>query len=173
MITKTKAQSWRTPPAVFAGLHADYSFTVDGAASLGNALLPRFWTKAHAGGHGALGLSWRGERAFINPPFGMIRDFLDKALDEAGEAFSCFVLPANVDTKWFHEVAVYADKHVFRGRVCYLPPPGVDVSTPSFPSMIAMFGPDVRASGLGFSRARSATTGALLPAADEVTLAAE
>lgn len=163
MITKSKAQDWRTPPQVFAALHREYAFTIDAAAGIGNNLLPRFWTFTH----NALAHSLEGERAFCNPPFGMIYDFLAWGLDEAAGGFSCFLVPANQETDWFHDLAVHGDKHIFKRRVEYVPPRGVDVSSPSFSSMLVMFGPGVVSSGLGFSRRRDGKTGERLP--DPVT----
>ena len=77
---------------MFDALHAEFGFTMDGAASPENALLPRF-SSAEAP------LPWDGERVFCNPPWGDIRTFIDKA---PASEISVFVLPARINTKWFH-----------------------------------------------------------------------
>ncbi len=87
---------------------------------------------------------------------------MEEALRHAHEAFSCFITPAHTDPDWFHELAARGNKHCFRGRVAYVPPQNVEASSPSFPSMLTMFGPRVVSSGLGFSRARHAKTGVFL-----------
>lgn len=155
MITKTKAQNWQTPRALFNTLNADYAFDVDCFASIRNHLLPVYWTAAHD----AFARRLRGRAGFCNPPFGMLRRALEWGYAQRHESFTCFLVPANVETAWFHELAIMGDKHLFRGRVAYVPPPGVDVSQPSFASMLCMFGPYVKPSGLSFTRLRLGTTG--------------
>lgn len=171
MITNKKHQAWRTPRALFERLDADYSFTIDGAASMSNHLLPRYMSRARS----LLTARLPSERVFINPPFGLLFEFLSWARDARQETFSCMILPANVETDWFHDLAVEGDKHLFKRRVCYDPPPQsirlvdgfwirdpVKESQPSFASMLCMFGPGVKPSGLGFSAVRDAKTGWVL-----------
>lgn len=158
MITTTKNQGWRTPRAVFDALHREYDFTVDAAASIGNRLLPTYWTRAHD----ALSKDLDGHRAFINPPFGKIWDFLAWGHRNRDRGLSCFLLPANVETDWFHCLAVDGDKHLFRSRVAYDPPVGValdGVSAPSFASILVFFGPSVTSTGYVFSAIRDGKTG--------------
>jgi phage N-6-adenine-methyltransferase len=174
MITATKRQDWRTPARLFQTLQVDYAFDVDASASIQNHLLPDYWTKAHD----ALSMSLKGRRAFCNPPFGMISEFLTWGLDQRQDGFSCFLIPANVETDWFHSLARHGQKHVFRRRVAYAPPPGswryvfddeigsmtwvrvpVKVSQPSFASMLCMFGPDIKPSGIAFTAVRDGVTG--------------
>lgn len=159
MITRTKNQAWRTPRPVFEALHRRYAFTIDAAASISNHLLPRYWTRAH----NALSKSLKGERAFCNPPFGALPEFLAwgrEATQHGG--FVYFILPGNLETAWFHELALGAEKELYRRRIAYVPPPNVDVSAPSFFSIGAMFGDGVVPSGLGFARARDGVTGEVL-----------
>jgi site-specific DNA-methyltransferase (adenine-specific) len=156
MITNTKAQNWRTPRPLFNRLNREYNFTIDLASQLGNALLPRYWTRAH----NSLRRSWVGERGFWNPPFGAIRVWLEYALEQADRgAYSVGIVPQNTETHWYHDLAILADKHTFLGRVAYVPPPGVKASQPSFASMLVICGPTIKPSGYDFSRVRSASTG--------------
>lgn len=82
-------------PEFFEPLHAQYRFTVDAAASVENALLPRFWTKADD----ALRQLWSGERVWCNPPFSNLEPWLHKAWDEMTVDWGCglvvMLVPAN------------------------------------------------------------------------------
>lgn len=87
-----RKQDLTTPIAFFERLHARFNFTMDGAASEDNALLPY---------HSSLLLSqsWRNERVFCNPPWSSIPQFLEYApLAE----LAVFLVPARVNAKWFH-----------------------------------------------------------------------
>lgn len=162
MLTATKAQDWSTPPAVFAGLHADYGFTIDAAAGPENAKLPAFVTAEMD----AFTHDFTGQRVFCNPPFGMIPEFLELARwwTKNGALFWLNIVPANIETKWFLKTAIWGDKHTFQGRVQFVPPPRLDgkKSSASFASCTVMFGVGIQASGLGFSALRCAKTGKLL-----------
>ena len=166
MITTTNAQNWKTPQQVFDALHREYAFTIDGAASIRNHKLPRYWTKAH----NALRLPWSGERVFYNPPFRMAGEFIAKAIEERDRngVFSVGLMLCSVETAWFHEIAINAEKHLFRRRVCYEPPPGVDASQPSFGSMLVICDPNGGSypTGLYFSRVRDGATGEYWPEQD-------
>lgn len=156
MITKSKAQDWRTPGTLFAGLHARERFTRDCFASIGNHLLPRYWTAAHNTFKKRLD---DGEHGFGNPPFGLIREALEWGFAQRAHAWTTFLLPHNGETAWFREVAVYGSKKCFNRRVEYVAPRNVETSSPSFASMLVKFGPGVRSSGLGFTHILDADTG--------------
>lgn len=158
MITASKAQTWRTPGTLFYGLHAEFGFTIDAAAEPHNALLSRYWTAET----NALLQDWSREVVFCNPPWSKIPDFLAVGLKHARVATSVFLLPASVDTAWYHDIACYAWKDLFRGRVGFVAPPGVKQSTPPTGAMLAIFGPGWVSTGLGFGRARSNKTGQVI-----------
>ncbi|HFP1174820.1 TPA: DNA N-6-adenine-methyltransferase, partial [Escherichia coli] len=63
------SDDWRTPYRLFHNLHRELNFTLDGAATEHDALLPRFTDDIH-------NQSWVGERVFCNPPFSMAERFL-------------------------------------------------------------------------------------------------
>lgn len=176
MITRSKAQNWRTPPLVFAGLHRTRRYTRDCFASIANHLLPDYWTAAHNTLNQKLDA---GEAGFNNPPFGLIIEALAWGHAQRKDAYTDFLLPANIETEWFRKLAVLGDKHTFNRRVEYLPPlehityddlmdppdeprKRLTVSSPSFASILVMFGPDVRPSGLGFTAMRDGRTGEVL-----------
>lgn len=87
-----RKQDRTTPPKFFAELNAKHSFTLDGAATAENALLPRFSTVENP-------ISWHGERVFCNPPWSNIPPFLE--FGPLAE-FACFLVPARVNARWFH-----------------------------------------------------------------------
>lgn len=180
MITETKAQDWCTPRPVFNGLHGDYRFTRDGAASISNHLLPDYWTAAH---NTLEQVPEDDESIFINPPFSLIYDFLEWGLDfsRCTDAFFGFLLPYNPETDWFHDLAVHGSKHNFKRRVSYVAPRSVvrarnienalriaqgkkpkAAYSPSFASVWVMFGRHIKPSGQGCTLARDGATGRVL-----------
>lgn len=126
---------WRTPFLIFRNLHREFSFTIDGAASKHDTLLPRFTDDIH-------NQSWDGERVFCNPPYSDTKTFLVKA-PEADLAV--FLIPYRPQT-------IYWLKHIFTNPLCheirilhravkYLPPAGHNglVIRSPFPSAIVIF----------------------------------
>ena len=83
-MTSTESVEWGTPRTLFAPLHELYDFTLDGAASHANALLPRYCTidgtfekvsgkafeQVKIDDRDGLNFPWEGERVFVNPPWG-------------------------------------------------------------------------------------------------------
>ena len=87
-----RTQNWRTPPELFARLHAHYRFTMDGASEPGNGLLPKSSTAAAP-------LPWDGERVFCNPPWSNIRPFVEQG---PRAALAVLLVPARTNCRWFH-----------------------------------------------------------------------
>lgn len=129
------SDDWRTPYRLFHNLHREYSFSLDGAATEHDALLPRFTDDIH-------NQSWVGERVFVNPPYSDTKTFLIKA-SEADLAV--FLIPYRPHT-------TYWLRHIFTNPLCheirilhravkYLPPAGhngLAIRSP-FASAIAIF----------------------------------
>ncbi|HAW9460889.1 TPA: DNA methylase [Escherichia coli] len=126
---------WRTPPALFRNLHREFIFSLDGAATEHDALLPRFTDDIH-------NQSWVGERVFCNPPYSDTKTFLVKA-SEADLAV--FLIPYRPQT-------IYWLKHIFTNPLCheirilhravkYLPPAGKKgvVARSPFPSCVLIY----------------------------------
>ncbi|MBB9433026.1 DNA methylase, partial [Escherichia coli] len=63
---------WRTPFLLFKNLHREFGFTMDGAATEHDTLLPRFTDDIH-------NQSWVSEKVFCNPPYSDTKTFLIKA----------------------------------------------------------------------------------------------
>ncbi|EMV7819245.1 DNA methylase [Escherichia coli] len=129
------SDDWRTPYRLFHNLHREFNFSLDGAATEHDALLPRFTDDIH-------NQSWDGERVFVNPPFSDTKTFLVKA-SEADLAV--FLIPYRPQT-------IYWLKHIFTNPLCheirilhravkYLPPAGHNglVIRSPFASAIVIF----------------------------------
>ncbi|HHT8202388.1 TPA: DNA N-6-adenine-methyltransferase [Escherichia coli] len=126
---------WRTPPLLFRNLHREFNFSLDGAATEHDTLLPRFTDDISR-------QSWDGERVFCNPPYSDIPSFLIKA-SEADLAV--FLIPYRPHT-------TYWLRHIFTNPLCheirilhravkFLPPAGHNglVVRSPFPAAIVIF----------------------------------
>lgn len=101
-----RSQTLTTPLALFERLHAEYRFTLDGAAS-DRRLLPRISTADEP-------LPWFGERVFCNPPWSNIAPFVEMATTAA---FACLLVPARCNCRWFHRaLALGAQVRFFLGK---------------------------------------------------------
>lgn len=126
-------QAIRTPRAFFAALHLEYRFTLDGASSDENALLPKHSTKEHP-------LPWRGERVFCNPPWANIPPFLELAPEAE---LAVFLVPARVNSRWFHRgLALGATPRFFPGRVRFTSSAGQPANDNGFDCLLLLFGAD-------------------------------
>jgi len=125
---------WPTPQALFDDLASVYGgFTLDPCATPDNAKCARFFTKEQNG----LEQPWSG-RVFMNPPYGReIGLWIKKAWEESlqGTLVVC-LLPARVDTRWWHDYAKKGHVHFLRGRLKF----GRAQNSAPFPSAIVTFG---------------------------------
>ncbi|EGL9110298.1 DNA methylase [Escherichia coli] len=131
---------WRTPSLIFRNLHREFSFTLDGAATKHDTLLPRFTDDIH-------NQSWIGERVFVNPPFSDIPSFLLKA---AEADLAVFLIPHRANTSyWLRHI--YSNNHCHEIRILhravkYLPPAGHNglVVRAPFPAALVVFKKETR-----------------------------
>ncbi|EGI6736911.1 DNA methylase [Escherichia coli] len=134
------SDDWRTPYRLFRNLHREFGFSIDGAATKHDTLLPRFTDDIH-------NQSWVGERVFCNPPYSDIPSFLIKA-SEADLAV--FLIPYRPHT-------TYWLKHLFTNPLCheirilhravkFLPPAGHNglVVRSPFPAALVVFKKETR-----------------------------
>ena len=125
---------WPTPQDLFDDLSRSYGgFTLDPCATQENAKCARFFTKEDDG----LTQPWTG-KVFMNPPYGReIGLWVKKAWEESlkGTLVVC-LLPARVDTRWWHDYAKRGHVHFLRGRLKF----GGALSSAPFPSAIVTFG---------------------------------
>jgi phage N-6-adenine-methyltransferase len=142
----SKSCEWSTPPALFDRLSREYGpFDLDACATAENAKCPRFYTRADDG----LARPWA-RRVWLNPPYGRgIGAWVCKAWEavQSGEAevVVCLV-PARVDTAWWHDYAVRGEVEFLPGRLKF----GGAKNGAPFPSAVVVFrraegGQDARA----------------------------
>lgn len=93
-----------TPQAFFDALNTEFGFTLDAAASTGNAKCALFFGTGGIA-EDALEQDWGGEGSIVwlNPPYSVAGAFVAKAREEADKgAVVVMLLPARTDTKWWH-----------------------------------------------------------------------
>jgi len=130
----SRSEEWATPPALFAKLDAEFGFSLDPCATPENAKCSSFYTRDDDG----LSKPWHGS-VFMNPPYGdTIGLWMAKAWEEArrGALVVCLV-PARVDTAWWHDYAARGEVRFLRGRLRF----GGAVQSAPFPSAIVIFRP--------------------------------
>jgi len=125
---------WETPRLLFDELdHIFGGFTLDPCATPENAKCSQFFTRADDG----LSKPWAG-KVFMNPPYGRaIGKWVRKAWEESltGTLVVC-LLPARVDTRWWHQYAHKGHVYFLQGRLRF----GVARNSAPFPSAIVTFG---------------------------------
>ncbi|EIN1265315.1 DNA methylase [Escherichia coli] len=134
------SDDWRTPYRLFRSLHQEFSFSMDGAATEHDALLPRFTDDIH-------NQSWVGERVFCNPPYSDIPSFLLKA---AEADLAVFLIPYRPHTTyWLRHI--YSNNHCHEIRILhravkFLPPAGHNglVVRAPFPAALVVFKKETR-----------------------------
>lgn len=139
LISSSKSDQWATPQQWFDYLDLEFKFTLDPCADANNAKCKNFFSPEDDG----LSKSWAGERVFMNPPYGReIGKWMKKAYRECVESHALVVclVPARVDTAWWHEYAAKASDIRFPvGRIKF-----GDASAPApFPVAIVIFRPKV------------------------------
>lgn len=137
----SRSVEWSTPPDLFARLSAEFGgFTLDPCATPESALCPTFYTREDDG----LAKPWSGQ-VFMNPPYGKsIGRWMAKAWEESrrGALIVCLV-PARVDTAWWHDYATRGEIRFLKGRIRFA---NAKSSAP-FPSAVVIFRPPVDDAG--------------------------
>lgn len=108
---------WSTPESYFEIINAKYGpFDLDPCARVMTAKAPAFFTKEQNG----LEQPWFG-KVWVNPPYSQPSRWCAKAAAEqavGNTELIVMLLPAAVDTNWFHEYVVpYAKVEFIRGRL--------------------------------------------------------
>ena len=100
-----------------------------------NHLCEKYYTIEDDG----LSKSWKGERVYMNPPYGTeISKWVKKAKEETeqGECLVVGLLPSRTDTAWWHDyVEGHADVLFLRGRLKF----GDGKNSAPFPSAIVLW----------------------------------
>ena len=142
----SKTGEWATPQEFFDRLDAEFHFTLDPCADEKNHKCTKYFTKKQNG----LAQSWAGEIVFCNPPYGRdIGLWIRKGLEEAqAGAVVVMLIPARVDTKWFHELIFpYSEIRFVKGRLKF----GESGNSAPFPSMVVVMTSET-VTGRGFRR---------------------
>lgn len=140
----SKTGEWETPRAFFDVLDAEFHFTLDPCCNEQNKKCEKHYTKEQDG----LKQSWAGERVFCNPPYGRdVGKWIQKSAEEKKRgALVVLLLPARVDTKWFHELIVpNAEIRFVKGRLKF----GGKKESAPFPSMVAIMRPECAGGDMG------------------------
>lgn len=133
----SKTDLWATPQDFFDKLNAVFRFDVDVCALPENAKCNMFYTPDQDG----LAQEWRGA-CWMNPPYGReITAWVEKAHRSAKENGATVValLPARVDTRWWHDYCAKSEVTFVKGRLRF---GGASASAP-FPSAVVVFRPSV------------------------------
>lgn len=128
---------WSTPDDTYAALHAEFGFELDVCATDENAKCARYFTRATNG----LAQQWTGV-CWMNPPYGRtIGAWVQKAFEsaQAGATVVCLV-PARVDTAWWHDYCAHGEVRLLRGRLRF----GNAKSSAPFPSAVVVFRAEFR-----------------------------
>lgn len=113
----SKRADWATPIELFLLLDAEFRFTLDAAATDGNAKTPMYFTERDD----ALTRRWDGV-VWVNPPYGRtIGRWVEKAIRSAGiGAVVVMLVPARTDSVWFQQLARHAfEVRLLAGRVTF------------------------------------------------------
>jgi phage N-6-adenine-methyltransferase len=131
---------WGTPPDLFAYYHRIYGFELDVCASAENAKCAQYFDRKANG----LMQEWAPAKCWMNPPYGNgISEWVRKAYQESrrGALVVC-LLPARVDTGWWHDYAAKGRMEFLRSRVAFVgTDPGQKGHNAPFPSAIVTFMP--------------------------------
>ena len=137
---------WRTPPALFAALDAEFCFQLDAAAAPYNALCRKFITAEQ----NTLETSWADYLntpgyVWLNPPYSDITPFVKKAAVESSNQIGTVMLvPADTSVGWFKEAIQTASevRFITAGRLAFINPvTGKPVSGNNKGSMLIIWRP--------------------------------
>ena len=137
---------WRTPPALFASLDAEFCFQLDAAAAPHNALCRKFITAEQ----NTLETPWSDYLSipgyvWLNPPYSNITPFVKKAAAESDNQIGTVMLvPADTSVGWFKEAIQTASevRFITAVRLAFINPvTGKPVSGNNKGSMLIIWRP--------------------------------
>lgn len=141
----SKNNKWCTPRDFFNEINLKYNFNLDPCCTKKSNLCKNYFTVEEDG----LKQSWKGFRAFVNPPYGReIGKWVQKCYEEniINNVFSVMLIPSRTDTKWFHNFILGKAEIIFiKGRLKFidLDYTGKEedrkISPAPFPSMLVIF----------------------------------
>lgn len=133
----SKTNEWETPQDLFDKLNEEFNFTLDPCATKENAKCKKYYTIAEDG----LSQTWRGERVFMNPPYGReIGKWIRKAFEENRDnnVLVVCLIPSRTDTRYWHDYIFDVDEvdiRFLKGRLKF----GEGVNSAPFPSAIVIY----------------------------------
>lgn len=139
-----KSDRWSTPDGFYTKLNDEFGFTLDACASHDNAKCKKYFDEKANG----LEQDWQKATVFMNPPYSNAAAWMAKAREEArkGATVVCLV-PARVDTKWWHDSVMGQDDkgcaqevRLVRGRLKFS---GAKDGAP-FPSAVVVYRPGLK-----------------------------
>ena len=136
LMFSTGTSYWSTPQYLFDELNKKFNFTIDVCADTTNKKVKKYFDIKSNG----LVQSWQNNICWCNPPYGReISTWIKKAKDEcSSDCVIVMLLPARVDTKWFHEYIYTNDDckiSFIKGRLKF----SGSKNSAQFPSMIVVF----------------------------------
>ena len=138
----SETDMWATPNDFYDRLNAVFRFETDVCAIASNAKCERFFTPEMDG----LAQEWSGT-CWMNPPYGRgIGAWIQKAYESAkqnGATVVC-LLPARVDTRWWHDYCAKGEVYFVKGRLKF----GDAKNSAPFPCAVVVFRPSVLDSGI-------------------------
>lgn len=137
---------WRTPPALFASLDAEFCFQLDAAAAPHNTLCRKFIIAEQ----NTLETPWTDYLSipgyvWLNPPYSDITPFVKKAAAEsANQIGTVMLVPADTSVGWFKEAIQTASevRFITAGRLAFINPvTGKPISGNNKGSMLIIWRP--------------------------------
>ena len=141
LTSRERRNEWQTPDRVFRALADTYGpFTLDAAANRYNARCKRFNSFEKPDRHEWLGRVW------CNPPYSgtpSVSRWVQRAYEASRrDTTVVMLLPAQINSGWFHNWAIRGTILVPKGRIEFTPPPGVVASRAMHESIIVVFPQD-------------------------------
>lgn len=143
VVHSSKSDEWGTPQPLFNYFHERFNFVLDAAASKYNRKCPKYYSISNS----ALLTDWSNkadtiESVWINPPYSLIYQFVEKvAVERIHTGAIVMLVPARTDTKWFHLAAKTADRiYLIKGRLKFK---GAGNQGAPFPSCVIIWNGDI------------------------------
>lgn len=138
LTSRERRNEWQTPATVFNSLNNEFGpFTLDAAANRFNSKCARFNSFERPDRHKWEGAIW------CNPPYSgtpPISRWVQRAYEAGLKGASVvMLLPAQINSGWFHNWAMRGTILVPKGRIEFDPPPGVSSSRAMHESIIVVF----------------------------------
>lgn len=137
LMFSSETDMWATPQEFFNQLDKVFRFETDVCALPENAKCQQYYTPDTDG----LQQQWTGV-CWMNPPYGReIGKWVEKAFRSAkdnGATVVC-LLPARVDTRWWHDYCGNGEVKFLKGRLKF----GNATNSAPFPSAVVVFRPRV------------------------------